>query len=64
MIIGKLYSLQGCSCLDKHNLVLIWSQVAGAKPFCLQAHGGLCLKALYQGAYVKHFQTKLLLLVC
>ena len=64
MIIGKLYLLHVCSYLDKHNLVLIWSQGAGAKPFCLQANGGLCLKVLYQGARVRHFQTKLLLLLC
>lgn len=64
MIIGKLYTHYICLYLDKHNLVLIWSQVAGAKPFCLQANGGLRLKVLYQRACVRHFQTKVLLLLC
>lgn len=50
-------------CLDKHNLVFIWSQVAGAKPFVSGQWWALPESSL-PGAYVRHFQTKLLLLVC
>lgn len=63
MIIGKLYTHYMFVHIWRSTIYFLFGPKWLVPNSCLQVNGGLCLKVLYQRAYVRHFQTKLLLLL-